>query len=86
MGRVWAGQGARVAVTGATGFVGSHVVGELLAQLGTQAEVVRLAGVADASTAELVRELLARVEGLDQVLDEGAARADGGDLECEEVP
>src|SRR5256885_471674 len=44
-------------------------VRELLAQLTTQAEVVRLAGVADDSAASLVRELVYRVEGLDQVLD-----------------
>jgi hypothetical protein len=44
-------------------------VHELLAQLTTQAEVVRLAGVADDASRELVRELVYRVEGLDQVLD-----------------
>ncbi len=46
-------------------------VGELLGQLTMQAEVVRLAGAPDASTAELVRELVCRVEGLDAVLDDG---------------
>ncbi len=45
-------------------------VGELLEQLITQAELVRLAGGADASAAELVRELVSRVEGLDQMLDD----------------
>jgi hypothetical protein len=45
-------------------------VGELLEQLATQAELVRLAGAADASSAELVRELVSRVEGLDQMLDD----------------
>jgi hypothetical protein len=45
-------------------------VGELLEQLITQAELVRLAGAADASSAELVRELVSRVEGLDQMLDD----------------
>jgi hypothetical protein len=45
-------------------------VGELLEQLTTQAELVRLAGTADASSAELVRELVSRVEGLDQMLDD----------------
>ncbi|MFH0901162.1 MAG: hypothetical protein V2A73_11090 [Pseudomonadota bacterium] len=45
-------------------------VRELLKQLQTQVEVVRFAGTADASTADLVQELLARVEGLDQVLDD----------------
>lgn len=45
-------------------------ISELLMQLSTQAEVVRLAGSADASSAELVRELLLRVEGLDAVLDD----------------
>lgn len=50
-------------------------VGELLSQLATQAEVVRLAGTADESSGALVRELLSRVEGLDQVLDDGGALA-----------
>lgn len=45
-------------------------VGELLVQLTTQAEVVRLAGVAEPSSAELVRELVSRIEGLDQMLDD----------------
>jgi hypothetical protein len=45
-------------------------VGELLEQLTTQVELVRLAGAADASSAELVRELVSRVEGLDQMLDD----------------
>jgi len=45
-------------------------VGELLDQLTTQAELVRLAGAADPSSTELVRELLSRVEGLDQMLDD----------------
>ncbi|MEM9488457.1 MAG: hypothetical protein AAGC55_04905 [Myxococcota bacterium] len=45
-------------------------VGELLAQLSTQAEVVRLAGGLDSSSADLIRELVSRVEGLDQVLDD----------------
>ena len=53
-------------------------VGELLVQLTTQAEVLRLAGPAPAGAdegpgdvAELVRELVSRVEGLDQMLDDG---------------
>lgn len=45
-------------------------ISELLMQLSTQAEVVRLAGVADASSADLVQELVLRVEGLDSVLDD----------------
>lgn len=45
-------------------------VGELLVQLTTQAEVVRLAGAPDDSVAELVRELVSRVEGLDEMLDD----------------
>jgi hypothetical protein len=45
-------------------------VGELLDQLTTQVEVVRLAGAPDAGAEEVVRELLARIEGLDEVLDE----------------
>ncbi len=44
-------------------------VRELLAQLVTQAEVVRLAGEADAEARELVRELVCRVEGLDEMFD-----------------
>lgn len=46
---------------------------ELLMQLTTQAEVVRLAGapsMTEPSTTELVRELVSRVEGLDQMLDD----------------
>jgi hypothetical protein len=55
-------------------------VGELLVQLTTQAEVLRLAGpaapapggaAAPVDAAELVRELVSRVEGLDQMLDDG---------------
>ena len=50
-------------------------VGELIIQLTTQAEVVRLAGTPEdvapgTPVAELVRELVARVEGLDEVLDD----------------
>lgn len=45
-------------------------VRELLAQLETQAEVVRLAGAPDASTTDLVRELVSRVEGFDRMLDD----------------
>ncbi len=45
-------------------------VGELLTQLTTQAEVVRLAGAPDAETEQLVREIVSRVEGLDRVLDD----------------
>lgn len=45
-------------------------VAELLKQLRIQAEVVRLAGATgDAGVRELVGELLARVEGLDEVMD-----------------
>jgi len=52
-------------------------VGELQAQLRTQAEVVRLLGSADDGTAELVAELVARVEGLDEVLDDEALAGTG---------
>lgn len=55
-------------------------VGELIIQLTTQAEVVRLAGMphhpdtgdllTDPTGAELIRELVSRVEGLDQMLDD----------------
>ncbi len=45
-------------------------VEELLSQLRTQAEVVRLAGVAGDETRDLVQELVSRVEGLDRMLDD----------------
>ena len=48
-------------------------VEELLAQLTTQAEVVRLAGELDAGSAQLVRELVHRVEGLDEFLETSAS-------------
>ena len=44
---------------------------ELLTQLRVQAEVVRLTGEANDGTRELVSELMARIEGLDEVLDLG---------------
>jgi hypothetical protein len=44
-------------------------VGELLVQLRTQADVVRLAGAPDAETRDLVREIISRVEGLDQMIE-----------------
>jgi hypothetical protein len=50
-------------------------VEELLAQLTTQAEVVRLAGVPDSETRDLVQEILSRVEGLDSLLDDGPEEA-----------
>jgi hypothetical protein len=49
-------------------------VGELLTQLTTQAEVVRLVGTADPTTEELVRELVSRVEGLEQILEDDDPR------------
>ena len=45
-------------------------VGELLKQLTTQAEVVRLAGAPDSGARDLVQEILSRVEGLDHMLDD----------------
>jgi hypothetical protein len=45
-------------------------VRELLVQLTTQAEVVRLAGAPDPDARELVQELVSRVEGLDRMLDD----------------
>jgi hypothetical protein len=42
----------------------------LIAQLVAQAELVRLSGAADPAAADLVRELVARVEGLDGLLAE----------------
>lgn len=50
-------------------------VGELLQQLRIQAEVVRLAGASDHGVRELVQELLARVEGLDEVMELDEQRA-----------
>jgi hypothetical protein len=50
-------------------------VGELIDQLTAQAELVRLSGATDPAGAELVRELVARVEGLDQLLREEEAAA-----------
>jgi hypothetical protein len=50
-------------------------VEELLAQLTTQAEVVRLAGAPDSETRDLVQEILSRVEGLDSLLDDGPEEA-----------
>src|SRR6185295_8605042 len=51
-------------------------VGELIDQLTAAAELVRLSGSPDAAGSELVRELVARVEGLDQLLrDEEEAAA-----------
>lgn len=45
-------------------------VQELLNQLRTQAEVVRLAGAPDDEMRNLVQELVSRVEGLDRMLDD----------------
>ena len=47
-------------------------VGELITQLTTQAEVLRLAGGPDSEVRYVVRELLSRVEGLDQMIEEAA--------------
>jgi hypothetical protein len=49
-------------------------VGSLLIQLTAQAEVVRLVGAGEPTSRELVRELAARVEGLDQMLAEELER------------
>jgi hypothetical protein len=51
-------------------------VRELVAQLVAQAELVRLAGSGDDAATELVHELVARVEGLDHLMETG------GDLVC----
>jgi hypothetical protein len=48
-------------------------INELLSQLVIQVEVVRFAGSADDGTRDLLRELLARVEGLGQMLDDRSA-------------
>ncbi len=45
-------------------------VQELLSQLTTQVEVVRLAKTSDESMGDLVRELVFRVEGLDEMIDD----------------
>ncbi len=45
-------------------------VGQLLCQVKMQVEVVRLAGAPDEAARDLVRELVARMEGLDQMLRE----------------
>jgi hypothetical protein len=46
-------------------------VGELVVQLTAQAELLRIERTAEPSGNELVAELLSRVEGLDQILDDG---------------
>lgn len=52
-------------------------VGELIAQLVTQAELVRLQPAIAHSSGELVRELVARVEGLGELFAYQAAIEDG---------
>jgi len=54
-------------------------VGELVAQLVTQAELVRLQPAIAHSSGELVRELVARVEGLGDLFAYQAALEDGDD-------
>jgi hypothetical protein len=54
-------------------------VGELIAQLVTQAELVRLQPAIAHSSGELVRELVARVEGLGDLFAYQAAIEDGGE-------
>ena len=54
-------------------------VGELIAQLVTQAELVRLQPAIAHSSGELVRELVARVEGLGELFAYQAAIEDGGE-------
>ena len=53
-------------------------VDEVVTQLTAQIELVRFAGTADETTAELVSDLCLRVEGLDEIL--------GNDLAAERVP
>ena len=48
-------------------------INELLSQLVIQVEVVRFAGTSGDDTRDLLRELLARVEGLGQMLDDRPA-------------
>ncbi len=45
-------------------------VGELLLQLKTQAEVLRLAGQVDDGTRELFEELMRRLDGMDEVMQD----------------
>lgn len=47
-------------------------VGELLIQLRTQADLVRIAGGPDPGSRDLVDEIISRVEGLDRMIDDGA--------------
>ena len=46
-----------------------QTIGELLMQLEIQAEVVRLSGLGDGDTRELVEELVTRIQGLDDFLE-----------------
>jgi hypothetical protein len=46
-----------------------QTIGELLTQLEIQAEVVRLSGMGDGDTRELVEELVTRIQGLDDFLE-----------------
>ena len=48
-------------------------IDELLSQLVIQVEVVRFVGAAEDGPRDLLRELLARVEGLSQMLDDRPA-------------
>jgi hypothetical protein len=50
-------------------------VGELLAQLRVQAELVRLSGAPEANSRDLTTLLIARVEGLGAILDDDARAA-----------
>ncbi len=46
-----------------------QTIGELLTQLEIQAEVVRLSGMGDGDTRDLVEELVTRIQGLDDFLE-----------------
>jgi len=61
-------------------------VGELIAQLVTQAELVRLQPAIAHSSGELVRELVARVEGLGELFAYQAAISDGAGEEYVAAP
>lgn len=50
-------------------------VTEIVTQLHIQAEVVRIAGATDAETRELVEELVCRMQGLEEMLEEESLRA-----------
>jgi hypothetical protein len=61
-------------------------VGELIAQLVAQAELVRLQPAIAHTSGELVRELVARVEGLGELFTYQATLADGDEVQFPAAP